>query len=486
MMNGGLALVLSLIILTIGMVSRYAMFLIRLLINKSSLALVAVLLSALPSLAQMEFSNLLLGNGKVLSLDGKGNYEINDIDFLTTFCPKFCLSNYEGHYVMYGDPTDIRTCTGQKFSSDYCLYPQNFAFKSPDSKFVYQLLSYHTNNKGNAYIVCYIAPNDSEISQIKEVVLLDTAISWEINPLGLTCAIPHSDGKRMWILVQEPDLKTIDSYLVDGENVVLYGKSVVEKKVYVNYLCSKVVLPLSGEVFYYDDRSDYSVYCLKINRSTGEVSGPFLSFSYLMNSFDITQDGKYLYSINRDEISRFLMSDLRNGVVSPQIISIDIPSDRPSKYVPHRFIRLGIDGNLYIRDCCQLHIIKNVSSETPVIEELARLGYRNYIGLVWQNYLRPYTVCTNPPSAQFDNASLCYGEPLNVILGGEAPFSVDYTLDGKDFSATDISTEIYRMPDTPGRYSITKVSDRNCSSAPENNNNAVIGKEMKAPRIKIR
>jgi len=75
---------------------------------------------------------------------------------------------------------------------------------------------------------------------------------------------------------------------------------------------------------------------------------------------------------------------------------------------------------------------------------------------------------------------------LNVILGGEAPFSVDYTLDGKDFSATDISTGIYRMPDTPGRYSITKVSDRNCSSVPETNNNAVIGKEMEAPRIKIR
>ena len=90
------------------------------------------------------------------------------------------------------------------------------------------------------------------------------------------------------------------------------------------------------------------------------------------------------------------------------------------------------------------------------------------------------------PSAQFDNASLCYGEPLNVILRGVAPFTLDYTLDGEAFSVPDISTNIYRMPETPGKYSILKVSDKNCTSVPENNNNAVIGKEMKKLKIKIR
>jgi len=90
------------------------------------------------------------------------------------------------------------------------------------------------------------------------------------------------------------------------------------------------------------------------------------------------------------------------------------------------------------------------------------------------------------PDAQFDNASLCYGEPLNVILRGVAPFALDYTLDGESFSIPDISTDIYKMPDTPGKYSILKVSDKNCTSAPEKNNNAVIGKEMKPLKIKIR
>ncbi len=467
------------------MVSLYDMFSIRSLIKELSLALVAVLMSALPSLAQMEFSNLLLGNGQVLSLDGEGNSEINDIDFREIVFPRFCLSNYEGRYILYGDPLDIRTCTGQKFGSDICLYSHNFAFKSPDSKYVYQLLAHHTNQNGNAYIVCYIAPNDEEISHIKEVVLLDTAISWDINPLGLTCALPHSDGKRMWLLAQEPDLRTVDSYLVDGEDIALYGKSVVGKEVDISYLIPKVVLPSSGEIFYFDYSDDFAIYYLKLDRTTGEVTGPFLLFRYEMNSLEISQDGKYLYSIYRDEISRFPMSDLRNGVVNPQKFSIEIPSDRPVNYTPYRFIRLGIDGNLYFRDCFQLHIIKNVSSGTPIIEELARMNDRRYHGLVFQNYLRPYTLCVNPPDAQFDNASLCYGEHLNVILRGVAPFTLDYTLDGVSFSIPDINTNIYKMPNTPGKYSIIKVSDKNCSSAPEKNNNAVIGKEMKTLKIKI-
>ena len=465
--------------------SLYDMFSIRSLIKELSLALVAVLMSALPSLAQMEFSNLLLGNGHVLSLDGKGNSEINDIDFREIVFPRFCLSNYEGRYILYGDPLDIRTCTGQKFGSDICLYSHNFAFKSPDSKYVYQLLAHHTNQNGNAYIVCYIAPNDDEISHIKEVVLLDTVIPWHINPLGLTCALPHSDGKRMWLLTQEPDLKTVDSYLVDGEDIVLCGKSVVGKEVDISYQYPKVVLPSSGEVFYFDYDDDFAVYSLKLDMKTGKVSGPFFLFRYEMNGFEISQDGKYLYSIYRDEISRFLMSELRNGVVNPQKYSIDIPMDRPVNYIPHRFIRLGIDGNLYFRDCFQLHIIKNVSSGTPIIEELARMNDRRYHGLMFQNYLRSYTFCSNPPDAQFDNASLCYGEPLNVILRGVAPFTLDYTLDGEAFSVPEISTNIYRMPETPGKYSILKVSDKNCTSAPEKNNNAVIGNVMTPPKIKI-
>ncbi len=89
------------------------------------------------------------------------------------------------------------------------------------------------------------------------------------------------------------------------------------------------------------------------------------------------------------------------------------------------------------------------------------------------------------PDAQFDNATLCYGEPLNVILSGESPFTLEYSLNNENFSIFDINANIYQMPETAGKYSIIKVIDKNCSTIPENNNNAVIGKQMKPLKIMI-
>lgn len=87
------------------------------------------------------------------------------------------------------------------------------------------------------------------------------------------------------------------------------------------------------------------------------------------------------------------------------------------------------------------------------------------------------------PSAEFDNAQNCYGEPLKMELKGTAPFSVEYTLDGEQKSLSNIGTKTYTMPNVPGRYVIKKVTDKACTSEPSKNNEAIIGKEMKTLRI---
>ncbi len=92
---------------------------------------------------------------------------------------------------------------------------------------------------------------------------------------------------------------------------------------------------------------------------------------------------------------------------------------------------------------------------------------------------------TNGPSAEFDNAQNCYGEPLKIELKGTAPFSVEYTLDGEQKSISNISIPTYTMPNVPGKYVIKKVTDKTCSSEPSRNNEAIIGKEMKTLRIKM-
>ena len=61
------------------------------------------------------------------------------------------------------------------------------------------------------------------------------------------------------------------------------------------------------------------------------------------------------------------------------------------------------------------------------------------------------------PSTAFDNAQVCYGEPLKISLSGTAPYEIFYTLDGDEKSAT-TSESTYTLPNTPGKYTITKVN----------------------------
>ena len=88
------------------------------------------------------------------------------------------------------------------------------------------------------------------------------------------------------------------------------------------------------------------------------------------------------------------------------------------------------------------------------------------------------------PTVEFDNASVCYGEPLKVMLSGTAPFEVFYTLDGETNSfKTDISE--YQMDNISGNYQLIKVTDGNaCEASPTDNNTAIIVSKLQKLIIK--
>ena len=81
------------------------------------------------------------------------------------------------------------------------------------------------------------------------------------------------------------------------------------------------------------------------------------------------------------------------------------------------------------------------------------------------------------PSAAFDNAQVCYGEPLKISLSGTAPYEIFYTLDGDEKSAT-TSESTYTLPNTPGKYTITKVKDKNCEWLPSTGNTSEISPQL--------
>ncbi len=87
-------------------------------------------------------------------------------------------------------------------------------------------------------------------------------------------------------------------------------------------------------------------------------------------------------------------------------------------------------------------------------------------------------------SASFDNAQVCNGEPLNLLLQGDAPFNVFFTLNGetKTISTTDSK---FIMNNISGRYKITKVSDKYCETIPTDNIEAEILPALKPLQIVV-
>ncbi len=81
-----------------------------------------------------------------------------------------------------------------------------------------------------------------------------------------------------------------------------------------------------------------------------------------------------------------------------------------------------------------------------------------------------------PPTAEFDNATLCYGETLKINFTGYPPYSVQYTLNGNTVNQSGITQNPYSVGGTAGNYVLVQISDKHCSNNTLSGQiNAVIG-----------
>ncbi|MBP5369945.1 MAG: hypothetical protein J6Z01_15985 [Bacteroidales bacterium] len=87
------------------------------------------------------------------------------------------------------------------------------------------------------------------------------------------------------------------------------------------------------------------------------------------------------------------------------------------------------------------------------------------------------------PSATFDNAQVCYGEPLNISLSGTAPYEIYYNINGEGKSISTSESE-YTMSNIPGKYTISKVKDKYCETEPNQNNTSEILPKLNKLTIK--
>ncbi len=88
------------------------------------------------------------------------------------------------------------------------------------------------------------------------------------------------------------------------------------------------------------------------------------------------------------------------------------------------------------------------------------------------------------PTAEFDNATLCYGETLKINLTGEPPYNIEYTLNGTTITQTGITENPYSVGETAGTYELLKITDKNCGNNTSSGQyTAIIGKELQPLQI---
>ncbi|MBO7597266.1 MAG: hypothetical protein J6T70_09510, partial [Bacteroidales bacterium] len=189
------------------------------------------------------------------------------------------------------------------------------------------------------------------------------------------------------------------------------------------------------------------------------------------------------------------------GVTSFDVCIIEVPivkgvpdyNQKKTIYSEHKFGGMGhrdmyysLDNKIYVID----YILKkistieiNVNNETVFTDQMYTLdknviSNNNFLSSWFMDNPCEENPCQTLPSAEFDNATVCYGEPLKVILSGTAPFEVFYSFDGQEKSFTTNKTE-FQMANIPGKYIITKVKNGACESAPISNSSAVIVPELK-------
>lgn len=88
------------------------------------------------------------------------------------------------------------------------------------------------------------------------------------------------------------------------------------------------------------------------------------------------------------------------------------------------------------------------------------------------------------PTAEFDNATLCYGETLNINFTGAAPYNVEYTLNGGTVTQTGITDNPFLVGGTPGTYNLVQITDKHCNNNTfSGQSTAIIGEELQPLQI---
>lgn len=220
--------------------------------------------------------------------------------------------------------------------------------------------------------------------------------------------------------------------------------------------------------------STYGVaYVLNFDKNYGDVTIAQRFENDIYKTMAFSPTDKYFLTIDDEQLKGFKYDNDFDYVLDNPDIIYNLPKDNNVVCNQCWEMAVGVDGKLYLHSQYYDNILVLDGIESGNITETIIQSdclKRTYFPRIPR--MIPPNKCKI--SAIFDNATVCYGEPLKVILSGTAPYEVSYTLNSETKSFKTNNTE-YQIDNIPGSYKLTKITDsKGCEIEPDNNNSAEI------------
>lgn len=322
----------------------------------------------------------------------------------------------------------------------------------------------------------------------------------DVTTLTLTNKYPliirHPNNTDIWILYY--DNSSILKYLITADGISYIG----EQAMFDNNISNDFLqISLSRDCSSFIATARYKYYYGIFDQNTASfiVTSKYTDSNVIKcMAVGISQNNDRLIVVNDrrigdDYVYQIEEYPINNGIPDfTKYTVIPTPEKKGGLYMLGDIL-YGPDGKLYAS-------LGSSLKEVGVIETDAD-GKSKYTTIVKLNkYQRFHPSCpgswlsepqapctTNPPTAQFNNAHVCYGDisPLSIELSGTPPFTIEYTIDEKSEKVENI-TDNHLILSASGHYRLTKVSTLQCPQGGKigSQAEAVIEKPLKKLIIK--
>ncbi len=427
--------------------------------------------------AQLEFSNFIVGKNTIMHIELDGTTSLVTHNGITGdgyhYIFHSLLSDNNGNPLVKLGRKYYRDKNGTAASNGVCSLnyfnedsisendagiwtPPPFMLKSPDNKYSYIIHSSFTykweyNSEidslirtGKAQIRCFcknifdntdkgkdfIIHEYTNIAYFKDIIYGSTIGGDQDRDFELPffAGMSHTDGKSIWVI-------TKSSYEDSVVAINLNGSSIISKKKSYLHLEKDDYWGTTVNIANYNVTDNGKIYakvpnqpktlCISFDQDRGSITGLcFYNIKAESKLVDISTTGKYFYhtrvvsnSPKRNELVRIKISDIENGIYNTEVINSTQPVDNEN----YSTIRIGIDGNIYVRNGKSMMIVYDSETDNPRFETLYTDADIPDSDINFPNYLYTYELfaCNSDCDR---NATFSFPDPRNEIIAYEWDF----------------------------------------------------------------